>query len=85
VHCYLPGGVVLENLFQSLGVVTIGHSCCCKSFDYFGGDFVLFFLLLFWLCAFLVSRLDLDIMLLQRLGVLIIILVLRYSLYQKKL
>jgi hypothetical protein len=42
------------------------------------------FILFFWLCAFLMSRLALDIMLLQRLGVFGIILVLIYSLYQKK-
>jgi hypothetical protein len=44
--------------------------------------FLLF--LFFGLCASLISRLTLDIMLLQRLGVIGIILILIYSLYLKK-
>jgi hypothetical protein len=49
--------------------------------------FSFFFLLLlfFRLCASLISRLALDIILLQRLGVIGIILILIYSLYRKNL
>jgi hypothetical protein len=49
--------------------------------DYFDGSFFSF---VFRLCASLMPRLDLVIMLLQRLDVTDIILILIYSLYQKK-
>jgi hypothetical protein len=50
----------------------------------FGGVFILFYYFIFWLCASLMSRFILDIMLLQRLGVCGIILILINSLYRKK-
>jgi hypothetical protein len=48
------------------------------------GTLFSFFFCLFWLCASLISRLALDIMLLQRLDVIGIILILIYFLYRKK-
>jgi hypothetical protein len=55
MHCCLPAGVVLENLVRSLGTITIVGALAVV-----GRVFILFFLLLlllFWLCASLMSRL----------------------------
>jgi hypothetical protein len=65
---------------SNLDVITTVVVCCCESLIVSTGSFFLFF----WLCTSLMSRLIQDIMLLQRLGVSGIILVLIYSLYQKK-
>jgi hypothetical protein len=75
----------LEYLIRSIGVLITCCALVVASLRLFRGDFVFFFVLLFfWLCASLMSRLAQDIMLLQRLGVIGIILVLIYSLYRKK-
>jgi hypothetical protein len=86
VHCFLVRGVVMENHFLSLCVVTTG-SCCCGSLvtlteTLFSFPFSFF---VFWLCASVMSRLAPDILLLQRLGVICIFLILIYSLYRKKI
>jgi hypothetical protein len=73
----------LENLFCIPGVAIGGGSSFCFA-DQYGRFFSISPLFFFWLCAYLMSRLALDIMLLQRLGVIDIFMVLIYSLYQKK-
>jgi hypothetical protein len=85
VHCYLHDGVVLENLFRSLGVVTTGGALTVMSLYIFRRGLFFPFFFFFGLCASLISRFALDVMLLQRLDVFSIILVLIYSLYRKKL
>jgi hypothetical protein len=60
MHGYLSRGIVLENLFRSQGVVTT--SC-----DFVVASLVFVFSF-FGLCASMIARLALDIMLLQRLG-----------------
>jgi hypothetical protein len=58
VHCYLHGGVALENLVQSLCHHHWWCSCCCECLVSSAGS--LFFLsssfIVFRLCAFLMSR-----------------------------
>jgi hypothetical protein len=82
VHCYLHDGVVLENLFRNLGVVTTSGALTVVSLCIFRrGLFFFLFFFFFRLCASLISRFALDVILLQRLSVFSIILVLIYSLY----
>jgi hypothetical protein len=57
---------------------SLGSAHAMGSFFYFYSYF------LFWLCTFLISRLALDTKLLQRLGVIDIILILIYYFYRKK-
>jgi hypothetical protein len=56
VHCYLPGGIALENLLQSLGVaIGGGLIMLLLLFDRFGGVFCLLFSFLFLVvCIFYV-------------------------------
>jgi hypothetical protein len=74
----------LEKLVWSRGVVITCGAIAAASLWLIDGVFVLLLFIYFWLCASLMSRLVLVIMLLQRLGVIYIILVLIYSHYQKK-
>jgi hypothetical protein len=63
------------------------HSWCytgVKLYLLWRGLYFLYFYL-FWLCVSLIYRLDLDIILLQRPGVIGIILILIYFLYKKKI
>jgi hypothetical protein len=83
VHYYLSEGVVLENLFQSLGVITTGGATAVSP-CMFRQVFYFLFIFCFWLCASLMSRFSLGVLLLQRLDVFGIILILIYFLYQKK-
>jgi hypothetical protein len=56
---------VVKTMNRIIGVLQQSSSCCFA--DQYGGFF--FPLFFFWLCASLMSRLALDIMSLQRLGV----------------
>jgi hypothetical protein len=78
-----PGGVVFgESFSESRCCHHWWCNCCCKSLFVSVGS-LFFFSFVFRLCASLMSRLALDIILLQRLGV-FGIMILIYSLYQKK-
>jgi hypothetical protein len=79
VYYYLFEDVVLECLVRIIGVVTTAGVLLRVS-DCFDGGSSFFFVFFFWLCASLISRFSQDIKLLQRLGVIGIILVLIYSL-----
>ena len=75
----------LENPFRSLRVAITGGALAAVSLSLFRRGLCFFFLFVFWLCASVMSRLALDIILLQRLGVIGIILILIYFLYRKKM
>jgi hypothetical protein len=87
VHCYFPAGVVLEYFGRSLLVATGGVLAIASLWLFQWGLLLSFsFLFMFFrLCASLISKLDLDIMLLQRLIVIDILLVLIYFVYRKKI
>jgi hypothetical protein len=74
----------MENPFRSLGVVTTGAAHAAGRLELLRQGLYFLLFIFFWLCASLMSRLTLDIMLLQRLGVIGIILILIYSFYLKK-
>lgn len=86
-HSYLLVGIALENLFQSLGIV-IG-ACLFMLLQDLSFQQVFLFLFIFCyfpflLCASLMSRLVLDVILLQKLGVFGIILLQHIPIIQKK-
>jgi hypothetical protein len=86
MHSYLLEGVVLEKLVWRRGVVITGGAMLRQVSDCFDGVFMLlFFSFVYRLCASLMSRLVLVIMLLQRPGVIGILLILIYSLYRKNM
>ena len=75
----------LENPFRSLRVAITGGALAAVSLSLFRRGLCFFFSsYFFWLCASMMSRLALDIMLLQRLGVIGIILILIYYPLSKK-
>jgi uncharacterized membrane protein len=85
MHCYLLEGVILENIFRSLGVASTGGATVAARHYLFrqGFLFSVFLFFHFWLCVSLMSTLALDILLLQSLGVFSIILILIYSFIKK--
>ena len=75
----------LKNPFRCLRVAITGGALAAVSLSLFRRGLCFFSLLIFfWLCASVMSRLALDIILLQRLGVIGIILKLIYSPLLKK-
>ena len=75
----------LKNPFRSLRVAITGGALAAVSLSLFRRGLCFFSLLIFfWLCASVMSRLALDIMLLQRQDVIGIILILIYSICRKK-
>jgi hypothetical protein len=84
MHSYLLGGVVLEKLVWQRGVVITGGAMLLQVSYCFDGAFMLLFSsFVYRLCASLMSRLDLVVMLLQRLDVIDILLISIYSIYRK--
>jgi hypothetical protein len=65
VHCYFSGGVILENLFQNLVVATTGGVIVVVR------HYLLQRGVYFYFISSLMSSFVLDIMLLQRMGVLV--------------
>ena len=86
VHRSLPEGVAVESLFHSQSVVNGGVGfILMRVANRFSRCHVFSFSsCTFWLCASLMSRVVLDISLLQRLGVIGIFFILIYSLYKVK-
>jgi hypothetical protein len=68
----------------SLAIGTFQQCSCCHESLIALAGVLCFFIFFLWLCASLMSRPVLGISLLQRLGVIDILLILIYSLYKKK-